>query len=520
MNVNWIVESTAKQIPQVEGDRTALSFDGRVRTSYGELNEHTLRYALALHELGLRKGDRLGLLMFNDAEYPLLMLAAARLGVVTVRLNFRLTAPEISFILSDSGTSVLLVHSSLLHRLEKVRSETSVGTYVVVPDSDDEVPSWAHPFGAMLNRAPFAEAHLPLIEAADPMTLIYTSGTTGSPKGAIWSHANEMGTASAQALRWSFSKDTVALVPGPLYHAGGFEAVFLPALLMHGKAVHLASGNFSVERFLKVLHEEQVTDCLLFPFILTELLHHENLEDLLPMSLRRFILGGDTLMPSTAQEVKRRLPHVKLAQVYGLTEGGAIATTLEDEDFLNQPNSVGRPVPMGEARVVRRDGTPADVGEAGEIEVRNAGVSAGYWNRPDASAATFHDGWCRTGDLGYVNEDGFLNLGGRAKDMIRSGAENIYPAEIEKVLSAHPSVMLAAVVGVPDKRFTEVGCAVIVPEAGASIDTDDLRAYCREQLAGYKVPKYFLFADDLPRNASGKVLKYVLRETYAQIQDQ
>jgi fatty-acyl-CoA synthase len=519
MNVNWIVESAAKQIPLAERHRTALSFSGKIRRTYGELNEQTLRYARALYDLGLRKGDRVGILMFNDAEYPLLMLAAARLGAVTVRLNFRLTAAEISLILSDSATSVLLVHSSLLHRLENIRSQVGVGTYVVVPDSEDAVPSWAHPFGAMQGTEPFAEADLPQVDSTDPISLIYTSGTTGAPKGAIWSHANVIGAASAQALRWGFSKDTVALVPGPLYHVGAFEAVFMPALLMQGKAVYLASGNFSVDRFLEVLHEEQVTDCLLFPFILTELLHRENIEDLLPKSLRRFILGGDTLMPSTAQEVKRRLPHIKVAQVYGLTEGGAIATTLEDEDFLNQPNSIGRPLPMGEARVVRKDGTAADEGETGEIEVRNPGVSDGYWNRPDASAETFHDGWCRTGDLGYVNEDGFLHLGGRAKDMIRSGAENVYPAEVERVLSAHPDVMLIAVVGVPDRRFTEVGCAVIVAEPGVTIDADQLRSYSREQLAGYKIPKYFVFVEDLPRNASGKVLKYVLRQTYSQIEE-
>jgi fatty-acyl-CoA synthase len=310
----------------------------------------------------------------------------------------------------------------------------------------------------------------------------------------------------------------VALVPGPIYHAGGFEAVVAPALLMHGRAVFLPSGNFTVDRLLEVLRAEQVTDCLLFPFMLTELLHRADLERLLPGSVRHFVLGGDTLMPSTAAEVKRRLPGIKLTQVYGLTEGGAIATTLEDADFLAQPKSIGRPVPLAEARVLAPGGGPAGPGEVGEIEVRGPAVSHGYWNRPDATRETFHDGWCRTGDLGYVNAAGFLHLAGRAKDMIRSGGENVYPAEVEKVLAEHPRVLEAAVVAVADTRYGEVGCAIVVPEAGEAADAGALRAFCRERLAGYKVPKHFVFAEQLPRNASGKILKYQLRAAHADIE--
>ncbi|TSD94091.1 long-chain fatty acid--CoA ligase [Skermania sp. ID1734] len=518
MNLNWVVDAVSSQVPLTEPDRIALSFDGTVRTTYGELEEGTRRYARALRDLGLNKGDRLGLLLYNDAEYPALLMAAARLGVIVVRLNFRLTAAEVEFILSDSGASVVIVHSSLLDRVAPVREKSGVASVVVVADSDDPIPDWAQAFEELKGKDALTRAELPVVAPSDPLCLIYTSGTTGLPKGAIWSHANTVNIAAMQALRWQFGKDTVALVPGPIYHAGGFEAVFLPALLMQGRAVYLQSGGFSTDRFLEVLQAEQVTDCLLFPFILTDLLHRDDLEHILPKSLRRFILGGDMLMPSTAQEVKRRLPHIKLCQVFGLTEGGAIATTLEDDDFLTQPKSIGRPLPLGEARVIREDDTLADVDEVGEIEVRNAGVCAGYWNRPEANAATFYDGWCRTGDLGYVNADGFLHLSGRAKDMIRSGGENIYPAEIEKVLSAHPAVQATAVVGVPDTRFTEVGCAVVVAEPGPTPDPAELRAFCREQLAGYKVPKYFVFVDELPMNASGKVLKYQLRHTYADIE--
>ncbi|GHE93955.1 long-chain-fatty-acid--CoA ligase [Amycolatopsis deserti] len=520
MNFSWILDSVIARVPAAGPDRIAFSFDGRDRITYGELHDKTLRYARALRELGLRKGDRLGLLLFNDAEYPPLFLAAARLGVITVRLNFRLAPAELAFVLADSGTSVVVVHSSLTGRLDPVRDQAGVGTYVVLPDSGDPVPDWARPFEVFREAEPLTPDELPEVTGDDPMSLLYTSGTTGSPKGAVWTHGNTVAIATAQALRWQFGEETVSLVPGPLYHAGGFEAFVAPALLMHGTAVFLPSGNFTVDRLLAVLRAERVTDCLLFPFMLNELLHRDDLERVLPPSLRRFILGGDMVMPSVAEEVKRRLPEVKLTQVYGLTEGGAIATTLEDRDFLAQPKSIGRPLPLAQARVVTPEGREAAAGEVGEIEVRSPAVSQGYWNRPDATRATFHDGWCRTGDLGYVNADGFLHLSGRAKDMIRSGGENIYPAEVEKVLAAHPQVLETAVVAVPDSRYGEVGCAIVVPEAGQLPEPDALRAFCRERLAGYKVPKYFLISDELPRNASGKILKYRLREAFAHIESE
>jgi fatty-acyl-CoA synthase len=457
-------------------------------------------------------------MLLNDSEYIPLYFAAMRLGVITVRLNFRLAPAELKFILTDSGCKAVIIHSSLLEKVEPVREETGVDTFVVRPDSSREIPTWAQPFDVLLGRDPLTQADQPAVTEDDPMALLYTSGTTGLPKGAIWTHGNTLGGATMQALRWGFSPDTVALVPGPLYHAGGFEAVTAPALLVHGTAVCLPSGKFSVEHLIEVLDQEQVTDCLFFSFMLNDLLRVDDVEKRLPPSLTHFIIGGDTMMPWVVEEVRRRLPQIRLTQVYGLTEGGAITTTLDDRDFDTQPGSIGRPLTMAEAKVVTDGNDLAPVGEVGEILVRSPAVSPGYWERPEANREIFTDGWCRTGDLGYVNPDGFLVLAGRAKDMIRSGGENVYPAEIEKVLTEHPGIQDAAVVAVPDPKFIEVGCAVLVLKAGADVGEAALRAYCRERLAAYKIPKYFVHQDELPRNASGKVLKYVLREQYQAVQ--
>jgi len=514
VNFNWVLDSVVQQIPVGERDKTALSFDGRIRLTYAQLLERSLVYAGALRELGLRKGDRLGLLMYNDPEYMPLYLAAARLGVITVRLNFRLAPTEVGFILGDSGCSAVIVHSSLLGKLEPVRDELSVASYVVVPDSENPLPDWAQPFDALRRAAPLDPVDAPALGREDPMGLIYTSGTTGLPKGAIWTHGTTLATATAQALKWGFSERTVSLVPGPLYHVAGFEAVIAPTLLMHGTGVCLASGAFTVEHWLDVAIEERVTDGLLFSFNLNELLRLDDLEERYPESMRHIITGADTLMPWAVDEFHRRLPGAELTQVFGSTETGAIVCSLEHDEFEGQTTSVGRPLPMNEIRVTRRDGTLAEADEVGEIEVRGATVCAGYWQRPEANEESFVGGWFRTGDLGFVNGKGYLTLAGRAKDMIRSGGENIYPAEVEKVLTRHPGIQDAAVIAVPDERYGEVGCAVLVVIPDSGPDDDEVRAYCRERLAGYKVPKHFLRADELPRNASGKVLKYVLREQH------
>ncbi|MCD2197651.1 AMP-binding protein [Actinomycetospora endophytica] len=518
MSFNWVLDSAVEPIPPAGWDNVAVSFDGRDRLTYRELRERSLSYARALDELGLAKGDRLGLMLHNDAEYLPLYFAAMRLGVIAVRLNFRLAAPELRFILADSGCQTVLIHAGLLDRLEPVREESGAETVVVLRDVDGELPDWALPLEALQGRPPMTDA--PGIAPEDPIALLYTSGTTGLPKGALLTHANTVGTATMQALKWRFSERTVALVPGPLYHAGGFEAVTAPVLLAHGTAVCLRSGSFSIEHLLGVIASEQVTDCLLFSFMLGEMLRFDDLETRLPASLDHLIIGGDTMMPWTVAEVRRRMPHVRLTQVFGLTEGGAICTTLDDGDFDAQLGSIGRPLPLAEARVVDDTGRPAEVDEVGEILVRNPGTCGGYWQRPDANRETFVDGWCHTGDLGFVNADGFLTLAGRAKDMIRSGGENVYPAEIEKVLADHPGISDAAVVGVPDPKYLEVGCAVLVLKPDVDLDEEALRAYCRERMAGYKVPKYFARQDELPRNASGKVLKYVLREQYVVLGDQ
>src|SRR3954451_90045 len=272
MNFNWVLDSVVGQLPAAEPDRCAISFDGRVRMTYGDLRARSLRYARGMRDLGLKQGDRLGMLMLTDADYVPLYLAATRLGVITVRMNFRLPPADIAFTLGDSGCSVVIAHSSLLEKIEPIRAEANVRTYVAIPDSDDPLPDWTEPFEAIQGQTELEIEEAPRLTEEDPMALIYTSGTTGTPKGAIWNHGTTLATAKAQAMRWGFSEDTVGSVPGPLYHVGGFEAIIAPMLLVHGKGVYLSTSGFSVEHMLDVVRDEGVTDMLCFSFFLHDML--------------------------------------------------------------------------------------------------------------------------------------------------------------------------------------------------------------------------------------------------------
>jgi len=516
MNLSWLVDEPHRRLATGDPEACALSAEGMERWSYRDLRDHADRYAKGLQDLGVVTGDRVGILLLNSLEYWATYFGILKLGAIAVRLNFRLAPAELQYVLSDSGCKVLCFHARFGTRLEPIRPEVPVQAYVVFQEAGGDGPDWALSSKAWEEGDPVGISPA-ASNMSDPAMLMYTSGTSGQAKGALWTHGNTLWFAVMQALKWGFSPGTVAMTTGPFYHVGAFEDLLLPALLSRGSAVFLGSGGFSIERALTVMEKERVTDILLYPFMLYELVRYSNLEQHDLSRLKRIVSGGDPLMPWAVEAVRERLPGVELVQAYGLTEGGAISTCLDDAYAAVHPDSVGRPLPLTSVSVVREDGSEAEPGEVGEVMVCSPSVSAGYWNQPNATRETFVDGWCRTGDLGRVTDDGFLVLTGRKKDMIRSGGENIYPAEVERVLTDHPVVMEAAVIAVPDEKFLEVGCAVVVLEAGVLVDDEELLGYCRSYLASYKVPRYVVRVDQLPRNLSGKVTKYALRERYRQI---
>jgi fatty-acyl-CoA synthase len=520
LDVNWIVDSPFDPVPVGDRTATALSIDGRESWTYEQLRDRRNRFIAVLRDADVRPGDRVGVMLLNSLDYVALYFAIARIGAIAVRVNFRLAPAELEFILGDAACAVVVFHGSRTAQLEPVHEGLAVRRWLHLPDGPEPAPIWAETL-RLDGHAP--EPDLPRPAGGDVLMLMYTSGTTGRPKGSVWTHDNALWFASMQATLWSYRPETVAMTTGPLYHAGGFEDLLLPALLVHGTAVMMSSAGMSADRIVDTIARGGVTNALLYPFLLYDLLHKRDLDLRDLATLRHVLSGGDPVQPWALRAVNERLPGLSLQQGYGLTEGGALSTVLDADRALDHPDSVGRPLPLTRARIVLPGGGAARPDEVGEVWVSSPAISGKYWNRPEESQETFVDGWCKTGDLGRFTPDGFLVISGRAKDMIRSGGENIYPAEVESVLAEHPDVASVAVVGVPDARYLEVGCAVVCkadPRVSDAVLEEALRSTAEQRLAHYKCPRYYSFVDELPLNSSGKVQKQALRVRFAALGSQ
>jgi fatty-acyl-CoA synthase len=496
-------------------DRVAISLEDESSWTYRELEDYANGAANALAELGVGRGDRVGLFLYNSLEYVGLYFAITRLGAVAVRLNWRLAGEELEYAIEDSGCSVLCVHDALLDSIAPIRERLGVRTYLGFSYEGAGFPDWITD-SACVERASSAPPSAPVPAGEDRAMIMYTSGTTGRPKGAVWTHSATVSFAAMQQLAWGYGEDTVAMTTGPLFHVGSFEDFVLPTLLARGHAVISRSRGFTVERVLELWERLGVTDGALQPTMIYDMLRSPALNPA-RLRLKRLYTGGTNVEQWALDRLGRELGGLDIIALYGLTEGGAISTwgKLGPADFVG--NVVGVPLPLTELRLAGEDGSGAADGEQGEVWVRSASSSREYWNKPEASAEAFVDGWCRTGDLGRMVE-GRLHITGRSKDMIKSGGENVYPIEVENVLLGHPGVAEVAVIGVPDVTYHEAVCAVVVPSEGGGVEAEELVAYCRRRLAGYKKPRYVVAVEDLPRTVTGKVRKQELRERYEHIE--
>lgn len=517
MDVGYLLDRVEPRLQTLNPDKEALALETGESWTYGELNEMTNRYANVLSGMGVRKGDRVGMLLFNSLEYFALYFAIAKIGGIAVRMNFRLESEELEYILNDSGTKVLCFDSSLSERLEPVRGRIPVESLICY-DANGEAPEWADSWDK-LSKGDKELAVRPSLEETDPVMLMYTSGTTGRPKGALWTHRNTIWFATMQSLKWNFDGNTVGMTTGPLYHVGAMEDVALAVLLSGGTVVISKSGNFEIRRTLEVIEEKEVTDVFLFPFMIYEMLKLNEIEAFGMASLRTIYSGGDPIISWAIDRLNELFPNIGLVQVYGLTEGTPIAVSLDPADSKTKGYTAGKPMPFTEVKVVGDHGEALPAGEIGEICTKGPAVVSEYWNKPEATAKTFIDGWCHTGDLGVLDAEGFLAISGRKKDMIRSGGENIYPVEVEDVLIRHEAVQDVAVVGIPDPKYIETVCAVIVTKPGRSVTDQELLEFTYGKLARYKKPRSFVFLDELPRTASGKVQKFRLREEFKHLRE-
>jgi fatty-acyl-CoA synthase len=516
LDIGLITRKMANDLSIENREKIALQLEMGKSWTYTDLHRISNSYANTLTDLGVQKGDRVGILLYNCLEYFAIYFAIAKIGAIAVRLNFRLSSSELEYAINDSDMKILCFHSNLTSELEVVRNNVSIEQYICLSEAQEAIPNWSEAWG-LLERGSVEEVADSYIKLSDPVMLMYTSGTTGRPKGAIWTHDTTLWFSAIQSMKWNFTRESIAMTTGPLYHVGAMEDIGLPTLMMGGTLIITKSQGFEIGRVLSVIEQEGVTDTFLFPFMIYEMLNYSGIESYQLKRLKTIYTGGDPLMPSALEKLKNKFPNVGVVQVYGLTEGTPIAASLDPEDVFTKGQTVGKPMPLTEIKIIDNNENPVPIGEVGEIAIKGPAVSAGYWRNPEATMESFKNGWCKTGDLGKFDNDGYLTIAGRKKDMIRSGGENIYSAEIEDVLYRHEDVIEVSIIGIPDPKFIEVVCAVVVKKEGSNLSEEDVIEYCRKNLASFKKPKKVVFVDELPRTPSGKILKFVLRKEYSEV---
>ncbi|MDK1471888.1 o-succinylbenzoate--CoA ligase [Streptomyces sp. 549] len=478
--------------------RTALIHRSTV-VSYAALHERTTRLAHALRAAGVRRGDRIAYLGANHPSYLETLFATGLLGAVFVPLNTRLTGPEIAYQLADSGAGVVIHAASHGALVEEACGRTDVRTRVAVGPDYEQLLAGA-------STEPIDE----VVGLDDVCTIMYTSGTTGRPKGAILTHGNLTWNAVNVLIDQDLTADEVALVSAPLFHTAGLNMLTLPVLLKGGSCV-LAEA-FDPGGTFDLIERHRVTFMFGVPAMFDQIARHPRWQASDLSSLRMLSCGGSPVPTSLITTYQGR--GLTFMQGYGMTEAAPGTLFLDAEHAVSKAGSAGVPHFFSDVRVARPDLTPAGVEETGEILVRGPHVMPGYWGLPQESEAAFTDGWFRTGDAARVDADGYVTIVDRLKDMIISGGENIYPAEVEDALLAHPDITECAVIGVPDATWGEVGRAVVVARADATIDPDEVLASLSGRLAKYKIPKSLVAARELPRTASGKLLKTHVRRQY------
>ncbi|MBK9623186.1 MAG: long-chain fatty acid--CoA ligase [Rhodocyclaceae bacterium] len=499
-NIGSMLKQRAFVSPQLEA---YVEPSTKTRMDYTQLNGLANQCASVLTSLGVGKGDRVALLMPNCVEFCALFYGAAKIGAVAVPLNTRLAAPELEFILSDSGSKVLVYGEVFAKLADGIKSGTTHPTTV------KEWIAATGDAGSLAERIKSADAADPGVECGgtDNLFIMYTSGTTGNPKGVVHTHDSVHSAASSWALTVDVRYQDRVLLPLPMFHVAALTTVIFCA--MRGISL-ISMPQFDPMTVWSLIVEERVSIGGAVPAILNFMRQVPQFAELNAPDFRYFITGGAP-MPEALIKIYAA-KNMQVVQGYALTESCGGGTLLLNEDALRKVGSAGRASMFADIRVRSIDGVISERGE-GEVVIKSDFLLKEYWNRPEATRDSFQDGWFCTGDLGIIDDDGYLYIKDRIKDMIISGGENIYPAEIESVIIGIPGVSEVAVIGLADEKWGEIACAIVVADQ-TKVDEQQIIEFCATRLARYKLPKKVIFAETIPRNPSGKILKRVLREQY------
>jgi fatty-acyl-CoA synthase len=491
---------------RVRGEKTAYIL-GTERVSYRAFHARSNQLARALQRLGLRRGDRVAVLAGNRIEYPLVYFASIKLGAIVVPVNARFTSAEVATVMNHSEAETLFFsgeHAPLVHQLRDTAQLPALRRWIAFDTAGEGTLA----FSALVDGEPDDDVDA-RVDETDPHVMLYTSGTTGTPKGTLLSHRTYFLQATTSHLQLGFSEDDIGLSMFPMFHMGGWA---LPLGFWHTGATIVIMPKADPGAILAAIQAERVTYFYAVPTVFESLLAYSDF-DRFDLGSLRLIGGGTAAM--TAAHVRRimdRFDCPRMVILYGSTESGPISL-LRPRDVAHKPETVGRPYLDVDVRLVDDDNQEVPPGTVGEITARSEFTMQGYWRNPAETARVVRDGWVHTGDLGVFDADGFLSIVGRRKEVIRSGGESIFPAEIERVLLTHPLIREAGVVGVPDPHWGEAVAAAIVVRDGATLTAEDIIAHVRAQLAGFKKPKHVCFLSELPRTAaSQQIHKPLLRE--------
>jgi len=461
-----------------------------------ELSQSTATFLQS--KFDLKKGDRIAVLSKNHWRYVVLYFALQRLGAILVPINFRLAAPEIDYVLKDSGAKVFIFAREFDEIVQQFQSTLAKPYYF----------DGANSLETDMDQSKRATKDFASLKPEDPNMILYTSGTTGRPKGALITYKMQFWNSVNTSLRLNLTQNDVQISFLPFFHTGGWNVLLTPFLHRGAKTILL--DKFDPKTILELAEKEKATILFGVPTMMDMMAQEPQFESVNLSSVRYTIVGGEPMpIPLIEKWQNKGIP---VRQGYGLTEFGPNVFSLNEEDAIRKKGSIGFANFYIETKVINRQGQEAEEEEVGELLLKGPACTPGYWNNEDATKETIQNDWLYTGDLVKKDKDGYFYVVGRKKDMFISGGENVYPAEVEQILRSHPKIHDAAVIGVPDERWGEVGKAFVLLKPDCSVQDSEIHHFCLERQAKFKIPKYFRVVDALPKGDSGKILKRVLKE--------
>ena len=477
-----------------------------LQLTYAQFNERANRLAsFFVATLGLQPGDRVSILAGNSADYYVVLMACSKAGVILNTLNWRLAVPELAYILNDCQPRLLIYEGEFAQAVSELRERVTLEHLLVVSESP---AAGARRYADALDAGDPAGVIAPQLRYDDIWAILYTSGTTGRPKGAQVTYGNFFYNAVGMGQAIDLTSQDVNLNVLPAFHAGGLGLYAGP--IFHAGGTLVVMRTFDAAGLLSLIERWRVSVILLVPSIYLMLSQFSDFDRYDLSSVRSWASGGSSLPPALVHQFAAK--GIVIQQGFGMTETGPTVFLIDRDNAVRKAGSVGKPVLHTEVTIRDRDGNVLGPNQVGELCIRGGNVTTGYWNQPEATTAALRDGWLHSGDAAMFDNEGFYTIVDRWKDMFISGGENVYPAEVENVNYEHPAVAEAAVVGVLDAKWQEVGRAFVVVKAGQTLSMEEVIAWCQGKLARYKIPKSVVFVDGLPRTAAGKVLKRELRE--------